>query len=348
VIPQSGVQTRVANTNLILSRRLTFAENRGTKESYHIHGMKTQQVHRRTPVKIIPHTAAKINGDTLFESVPLRSYTRHMHSESSIPNPTGCKSDFKIAIPIALGFAVLFFVFQKVGLIDLIDASKMTYLTAFGIGAIASFSTCMAMVGGIVLSMSATFARDGDRIKPQLMFHAGRIIAFFVLGGVIGVIGSAFTLSSFTTFILSLMVGIVMLILGINLLDTFAWADRFLPSMPDFLASRARGISGLNHTLTPALVGIATFFLPCGFTQSMQLFTLTTGDFMTGGLTMFAFALGTFPVLALVSFSSLSIKDSPRAGIFFKSAGLIVIMFALLNIYSSLVVIGVIPPLFNL
>ena len=100
-------------------------------------------------------------------------------------------------------------------------------------------------------------------------------------------------------------------------------------------------------SIAALLVGVATFFLPCGFTQSMQLYTLTTGSFLTGGLTMFAFALGTLPVLALISFSSFSIQKSSKAGVFFKTAGLIVIMFALFNLINSLVVIGVIPPVFN-
>lgn len=256
-------------------------------------------------------------------------------------------SDFRIAIPIAIAFAILFLFLQKLGLVNLVGGGKVTYGTAFVIGIIASLSTCMAVVGGLVLSMSATFAKEGDRIKPQILFHAGRIVSFFILGGVIGAIGSAFTLNVGATFGLSLLIGIVMLILGINLLDVFHWAKRFQPSMPKFLSKHAFGVSKLNHTLTPLLVGIATFFLPCGFTQSMQLYTLTTGSFLKGGLTMLTFALGTLPVLALVSFSSFSIQNSSKSGIFFKTAGLIVIMFALFNLINSLVAIGIIQPLFN-
>lgn len=256
-------------------------------------------------------------------------------------------SDFKMAVPIAVAFAVLFVILQKIGLIDLIDAGNVTYGTAFLIGIVASLSTCMAVVGGLVLSMSATFAKEGDRVKPQLMFHGGRIVSFFILGGVIGAIGSAFTLNAGMTFALSLVIGLVMLVLGINLLDVFPWAKKLQPSMPRFVARYAHGVSRFNHTLTPLLVGVATFFLPCGFTQSMQLYTLSTGSFLSGGLTMLAFALGTFPVLALMSFSLSNFKDSPKSGIFFKSAGLVVIMFALFNLINSLAAIGFIPPVFN-
>ncbi|MEI8175229.1 MAG: sulfite exporter TauE/SafE family protein, partial [bacterium] len=99
--------------------------------------------------------------------------------------------------------------------------------------------------------------------------------------------------------------------------------------------------------LTPALVGIATFFLPCGFTQSMQIYTLSTGNFMTGALIMLSFALGTLPVLGLISFSSLSIGKNKNASIFFKVAGLIVILFAIFNLINALVVINILPPIFN-
>ncbi len=274
-------------------------------------------------------------------------YSLSVEKQTQTKNWSEKWSDFKFALPIAIGFIVLFIILQKIGLINLVGAGKVTYSTAFVIGIIASLSTCMAVVGGLLLSMSATFAREGSKVKPQVMFHAGRIVSFFVLGGLIGILGSAFTLNTSGTFIIGLIIGIVMLILGINLLDVFPWVKKLQPGMPKFLSKHAIGVSKFNHTFTPLLVGVATFFLPCGFTQSMQIFTLSTGSFVTGGLTMLSFALGTLPVLALISFSSFSIQKSSKAGIFFKSAGLIVIAFAIFNLINSLVVIGLIAPVFN-
>jgi len=256
-------------------------------------------------------------------------------------------TDFKVAIPIALAFIIGFIVLQKLGIVNLVSGENVNYGTSFVIGIIASLSTCMAVVGGLVLSMSAVFAKEGDRVKPQVLFHIGRLVSFFILGGVIGAIGSAFTLNTAGTFIIGLVVALVMLILGINLLDVFHGTKKFQLSLPKSIGSSALSLTKLNHSLTPLLVGVVTFFLPCGFTQSMQLYTLSTGSFMSGALTMFAFALGTLPVLALISFSSFSIKDSKHAGIFFKTAGLIVIAFALMNLINSFVIIGLIPPVFN-
>ncbi|MBI5139994.1 MAG: sulfite exporter TauE/SafE family protein [Candidatus Vogelbacteria bacterium] len=256
-------------------------------------------------------------------------------------------SEFKIAIPIATVFIALFVLLQKAGLLNLIGSGELSYGGVFMIGVVASLSTCMAVVGGLLLSMSATFAKEGDKWRPQLLFHIGRVASFFILGGMIGALGSAFVLNTTMTFLLNFFVGLVMLIMGVNLLDTFHLAKRFQIGMPKVISRYAIGVANFNHTFTPFLVGIATFFLPCGFTQSMQLYTLSAGSFLSGGLTMLSFALGTLPVLALISFSSFSIKGSSGSGVFFKTAGLIVILFALFNIINSLVVIGLFPPVFN-
>lgn len=255
--------------------------------------------------------------------------------------------DFTLAIPIAAGFIAIYVILQKLGIVNLVTTSNVTYGTAFVIGGIASVSTCMAVVGGLVLSMSANFAKEGDKVRPQMLFHVGRLVSFFVLGGVIGALGAVFQLGATATFVLSLLVAIILLILGINLLDVFPWAKRLQPTLPSFIGRHINQLKGVNHTLTPLLLGAATFFLPCGFTQSMQIYTLTTGDFWAGALTMSAFALGTFPVLALLSFSSLGIHTKARSGVFFKAAGLVVLFFGLINLQSALIVAGIISPIIS-
>src|SRR3989344_4274612 len=328
----------------------------------HVHGMHCNACVTLTESELSEHSqvsSVKSNlgtrtvkicgdfGDKSFDDVVKElSALLSQHSLSTEPEKKAVNwSDFKIAVPIALVFIFFFVILQKLRIVELVNTQSIGYSTAFVIGIIASLSTCMAVVGGLLLSMSTTFAKEGDRVKPQILFHVGRIIAFFVLGGVIGALGSVFQFGAAGTAALGIIIGLVMLILGINLLDVFPWAKRLQTSMPKFLSHRALNVQKLNHTLTPFLVGIVTFFLPCGFTQSMQIFTLSTGSFLQGGMTMLMFALGTLPVLAVMSFSSLSIRNSSKAGIFYKSAGLIVILFALFNLINSLTALGWIPPL---
>lgn len=255
--------------------------------------------------------------------------------------------EFLYAVPIALLIVVLFVALQKLGIVNIIGGSEVTYGTAILIGFVASVSTCMAIVGGLVLSMSASFAKSGDTVKPQVYFHISRLVSFFILGGAIGALGAFLQLNFLVTSVLSILVAFVLLVLGINLLDITHWTKKLQFTLPTSFGHKVKRISSYNHTLTPVALGIATFILPCGFTQSMQLYALSTGSFFSGALTMFMFALGTFPVLAILSFSSFSVSNNKWKGVFFKTAGLVVIFFGVYNLMNALAVLGYVPFIFN-
>jgi len=139
-----------------------------------------------------------------------------------------------------------------------------------------------------------------------------------------------------------------MLIMCLNLLDIFPWAKKLQIKMPKAIGRNVIAMENKEGILMPIFLGAVTFFLPCGFTQSMQIYSLTTGSFINGALTMFVFALGTLPMLALISFASVKLSKTLQSGIFFKTAGMLVIFFAVFNFLTALVAVGVIPPIFNL
>jgi len=48
-----------------------------------------------------------------------------------------------------------------------------------------------------------------------------------------------------------------------------------------------------------------------------------------------------------LSFSSLGIHKKAQSGVFFKTAGLVVIFFGIFNLINAVVAAGIIPPLFS-
>src|SRR3989344_3574183 len=109
------------------------------------------------------------------------------------------------AIPIGLVFLVLFFVLQKSGILNLGIGGKTTATTSFIIGLIASVSSCLAIVGGLVLSLSAKISEDNvSDTKTFVLFHIGRLVSFAVLGGVLGLIGNAIGINFTFTAILGI------------------------------------------------------------------------------------------------------------------------------------------------
>jgi len=267
--------------------------------------------------------------------------------EQKILTKKGRKDFFK-GFLIAFLLFCAFLLIQKSGIINLASGdSEITYSFVFLIGFIASISTCMAVVGGLVLSISSNYSKE-NKTLPLIGFHVSRIVSFFILGGIIGLIGSAATLTPTISFLLNILLFVVMLIMALNLLEVSSSSKRFQLRMPKVLGKKVIKLSEGTSVITPILIGAATFFLPCGFTQSMQLYSLTTGNAFSGAFTMLVFALGTFPVLALISFASVKLSKTMQSGLFYKTTGFLIVFFALFNLLSSLISIGLIPPILNL
>ncbi|MHB1334942.1 MAG: urease accessory protein UreH domain-containing protein [Candidatus Humimicrobiaceae bacterium] len=296
--------------------------------------------------KVYIETENEINKDDLLSEVNELikphgyeiSHTRILHKVNF--------KDLAMGFGIAAAIVGIFFLIQKLGITNILGGKSMSLALVFLIGIVASLSSCMAIVGGLVLSISSSYAKGKDRVMPLIFFHGARIIGFFLLGGVVGLIGMAFKLTPVFYFAASIILFIVMLFLGINLLDVFPFFRKLQLRMPKSLSKRVTGIEKIGNKFVPFLLGILTFFLPCGFTQSMQINAMTSGNFLQGGLIMLVFSLGTLPVLALISFSSVRFSHSLKSGIFFKTAGFIVIFFAIFNFMSALVAAGAVSPIF--
>ncbi|KKU79440.1 MAG: hypothetical protein UY04_C0009G0010 [Parcubacteria group bacterium GW2011_GWA2_47_7] len=250
-----------------------------------------------------------------------------------------------LAFPIGILILALFYVLEKSGLLNLGFEGGLTPWAAFIIGIVASLSSCLAIVGGLVLSLSARISRDVSTVRPFVFFHVGRLGGFALLGGLLGIIGSTIIINSYVVSALGIVAALVMIVLGVNLLDVLHVAKRFQLTLPGFAHRYLVKIE--NGFFAPLIVGIGTFFLPCGFTQAMQVASLTSGSFMGGIMIMGMFALGTFPILALLSFGTFRFAQSRFAPLFFKTAGVVVVGFGLFSLSASLASLGIISPLIS-
>lgn len=241
---------------------------------------------------------------------------------------------------------VLYLFARSFGLFELANTSGGSYSSlpvVFIIGLTAGLSTCMALVGGLVLGASARFAEKHpsatslQKFKPHLFFNLGRIISFFILGGVIGFAGSIFQLSLSSLGYLTILVGGVMLILGIKLMEISPKVSRFNLTLPKqlthFLGIKKSADKEYSHK-NSFIMGALTFFLPCGFTQAMQLYAISTGSVTSGALTMGVFALGTAPGLLGIGGLTSIIKGA-YSRLFFKTVGLAVALLAFYNISNG-------------
>lgn len=215
------------------------------------------------------------------------------------------------------------------------------------VGLVAGFSSCMALIGGLVLGLSAKYAEKHpeaspvQKFRPHLYFNLGRIGGYMLLGGLLGLIGSVFKISTSVTSFLTLFAGVVMLFVGLQLIEVFprlsSWKFVIPKRISKIFASTKHQVE-YSHK-NSLLIGILTFFLPCGFTQAMQIYAVSSGDFVAGATIMGLFALGTAPGLLSIG-GLISVLKGSTAKKFFKFVGVVVILFALFNLLNSLTLAG--------
>ena len=197
-----------------------------------------------------------------------------------------------------IGILIIIFVIFTLGLrtsgFDMESKlNNASYAFLFVVGIFTSIH-CVGMCGGIMISQSLSFAKESksklESITPSLLYNLGRVLSYSILGGLIGGIGSVFSLSITAKAFIQIFAGLFMVIMGLNI-SGFKLFRKFSIKIPNFLSKYKRKFN------SPFLVGFLNGFMPCGPLQTMQLFALGTGSALKGALSMFIFALGTVPLM---------------------------------------------------
>ncbi len=318
-----------------------------------IEGVKKVQANAsRGQVKVIS-CAQALDMNALQECIKEQGYIIRSHANGSKPN---FQNPISKSRPSLTRLAGIFLIVIALGFI----ASKFNILTptvslgqtvsvgaAFLIGLVAASSSCIAVTGGVLLSLLAQnkkrMIEQGKtyRITPTLFsFVLGRIVSYVLLGALIGLIGKSIAVSPLVTGSITLIAAVYMLVMGLDMLSlTPAWLKRMTPRMPKIISSRILAFEKHSNAFIPFLLGVGTFFLPCGFTQSLQLYALTTGSALTSGLLLGVFALGTVPALLIIGYASHSLKGKTGA-FFYQFAGGLVLLLGIWNISNGFTTIG--------
>ncbi|KKP78608.1 MAG: hypothetical protein A2271_01890 [Candidatus Moranbacteria bacterium RIFOXYA12_FULL_35_19] len=250
------------------------------------------------------------------------------------------------AVLIVIFLFIIYRIFQNFEIMDKINiqSDELTYGIAFLIGLAASVSTCLAIVGGVAIAFSEKYQSEGrgfyeNAVKPNILFHIGRLTTFFVLGGLLGLIGGEINISGNFVAIFTIIIAIIMGMLGLNILGIIPSISNFGLRMPKKLTQKWSALKRSERKTAPLFLGGLTFFLPCGFTQSMQIFALTSGSFFAGGSILFLFALGTVPALLILGITT-SWAKGKGVVVFQKVVGIIIILFAIYAFNSGLALRG--------
>jgi uncharacterized protein len=230
----------------------------------------------------------------------------------------------------------------------------MTGLTTGGL-------SCLAVQGGLLASALANQWENEITSRPQkghkggkknkniernqpalpiLLFLLAKLIAYTLLGFLLGLLGSVFQLTPSMRAILLLAIGIFMVGNALRMFNVHPIFRYFNIEPPAALRRYLRKTAKNDVTyLTPVFLGALTVLIPCGVTQAIMAVVVGTGNAIQGAMTMFSFTLGTSVVFFVVSYLATQIGARMEA-VFIRFVAVVILVLGLLSIDSGLNLVG--------
>ncbi|MDP2638132.1 MAG: sulfite exporter TauE/SafE family protein [Candidatus Levybacteria bacterium] len=219
----------------------------------------------------------------------------------------------------------------------------LIFITGLTVGGL----TCLAVQGGLLASVIA--AKEEQEIKkginrrstifPTLAFLLAKLVAYTILGFILGAFGGAIGISQTVQIIMQFVAGAYMVAVAFNLLNVHPIFRYAIIQPPKFLTRKIRNQSRSKELFAPAFLGAMTVFIPCGTTLAMGALAISSGNAFVGAAILFVFVLGTMPLFFGLGFVTSVLGDNFRQK-FLRIAAIAVLYLGLSSVNGSLVASG--------
>ncbi len=161
---------------------------------------------------------------------------------------------------------------------------------------------CIGMCGPLVMALPISQKNTFQKFAALLLYHAGKIFSYAILGLLFGLFGSQFPVFALQKNI-SIVIGITMLL---YVLYVFVLKPKHiqLGVLGNYYNHVVKLLSKLfksKSALSFLLIGLLNGLLPCGMIYLALSSSMATQNIWYGGLLMFFFGLGTIPALLMVA-----------------------------------------------
>ncbi len=175
---------------------------------------------------------------------------------------------------------------------------------------------------------------------PIALFLGAKMVAYTVLGFLLGLLGSMLTLNPATRAVLMLAVGFFMIGNALRMFNVHPIFRYFVFEPPSFITRyiRRKAKNGAEW-VTPLFLGLLTVLIPCGVTQAMMAVAIGTGSPVQGAAILFAFTLGASPVFFTVAYLTTRLGASLEK-VFMRFVAVVVLILGLVSIENGLNLLG--------
>jgi len=217
-------------------------------------------------------------------------------------------------------------------------AQHMSLWLIFVLGLVTGFH-CIGMCGGFVVSYATAEAEAGRAAAPaHLAFAAGKTLSYTVIGALFGAVGAFIAFTPLLRGAAGMAAGLFLIVFGLNMLGLFAPLRRFRLGLPAPLERWVyREASGRHR---PFVIGLLNgLMIACGPLQAMYVMAAGTGSAAEGAKMLFAFGLGTLPVM--LAFGAIaSMLSGAVTHRLLKASGVIVVALGAVMINRGLILTG--------
>ena len=192
---------------------------------------------------------------------------------------------------------------------------------------------CLGMCGGLMgaLTLAIPAEQRGRRLRLLLGYNLGRILSYSLAGLLIGLAGWAVA-SSPAAMALRVVAALLLICMGLYLAGWWSGLTRIEAlgrGLWRYIQPLTRRFMPVSSVPRALVLGALWGWLPCGLVYSTLLWAASQGNALDSALLMFAFGLGTWPVLLATGLAAERITALLRKRGVRIAGGLLVILFGL-------------------
>lgn len=192
---------------------------------------------------------------------------------------------------------------------------------------------CLGMCGGLMgaLTLAIPAERRQQRLQLLVAYNAGRILSYTVAGLLLGLAGWVIASGPLATLLRSI-AGLLLIAMGLYLAGWWSGLtciEALGRGLWRHLQPVTRRFMPITSAPRAMVLGGLWGWLPCGLVYSTLLWAASQGDALRSAALMFAFGLGTLPVLLATGLAAERLVGLLRRRGVRIAGGLLVILFGL-------------------
>lgn len=205
----------------------------------------------------------------------------------------------------------------------------------------------MAVQGGILASIITSHEEDEiqnnikqkNSIWPVAAFLAAKLIAYAILGFLLGLLGQTLALTDNVRIIMQFLAGAYMIAVALNLLQLHPIFRYVIIRPPHFLRKYVNNQTTRKDLFAPAIFGLLTVFIPCGTTLAMEALAISSGSPFWGAAILATFVLATMPYFFGLGWITTKLGDVFQQR-FLKFAAVVLMYLGVISINGGLNLVG--------